>query len=124
MLPEQSTKLTVGIALKVISATKEPSIQSLATQVTHALKTQRKNTHVTLDSIALKVATSRLIALQATTARPIELYEYEKCGNGTYCPPKSSAPMNCPAGSFGTGRTDNYDLPTSCVSCGRGQYSA
>ena len=73
MLPEQSTKLTVGIALKVISATKEPSIQSLATQVTHALKTQRKNTHVTLDSIALKVATSRLIALQATTARPIEL---------------------------------------------------
>jgi len=32
--------------------------------------------------------------------------------------------MNCPAGSFGTGRTDNYDLPTSCVSCGRGQYSA
>jgi hypothetical protein len=73
MLPAQSTKPTVGIALKVISATKELSIQNLVTQVIRVLKTQLKNTHVTRDSIALKVATSRLIALQATTARPIEL---------------------------------------------------
>ena len=46
--------------------------------------------------------------------------QYIKCGNGTYCPPSSASETKCPAGYFGTGRTDNYDLKTSCITCGLG----
>jgi len=59
MLLAQLIKLTVGVALKVIFVMKDPSILSLATQAILALKIHKKNTHVILDSIALKVATSR-----------------------------------------------------------------
>ncbi len=122
MLLVQSTKPIAGTAQTVISATKHLSIQSPVTLATRAQKNQKKNTLVTLVSIALKGATIDCPAgYYCPTYRT---FEYQKCGNGTYCPPKSSAPLNCPAGSFGTGRTDNYDFSTSCVSCGRGQYSA
>ena len=47
-------------------------------------------------------------------------YIYKKCGNGTYCSGNNAAPVSCPAGTFGTGRTDNYDMKSSCIGCGLG----
>ena len=73
MLLVQSTKPIAGIAQTVISATKHPSIQSPVTPGIRVQKNQKKNTLVTLVSIALKVATSRSIAQQATTVQIIEL---------------------------------------------------
>lgn len=73
MLLVQSTKPIAGIAQTVISATKHLSIQSPVTLAIRAQKNQKKNTLVTLVSIALKVATSRSIAQQATTVQLIEL---------------------------------------------------
>jgi hypothetical protein len=48
---------------------------------------------------------------------------YIKCGNGTYCGEGETLPINCPAGQFGTGVTDNWDLESSCIPCGPGTYS-
>jgi hypothetical protein len=49
---------------------------------------------------------------------------YEKCSNGTYCPEAARAETPCPAGYFGSGRTDNYDQDLGCIGCGRGTYSS
>lgn len=47
-----------------------------------------------------------------------------KCGNGTYCPPGSAAPIKCPSGSFGTGIAENTNINVACSWCGRGLYSS
>ena len=48
---------------------------------------------------------------------------YAKCTNGTYCGDETRFPTTCPAGYFGSSRTDNFDLNTGCIACGKGQYS-
>lgn len=48
---------------------------------------------------------------------------YSKCTNGTYCPAESRFPVKCPAGHFGSSRTDNFDKNLGCIACGKGQYS-
>ena len=43
--------------------------------------------------------------------------------NGTFCGESSIVPTNCPDGWFGSSVTENYDLNSGCIACGKGQYS-
>ena len=48
---------------------------------------------------------------------------YAKCTNGTYCPESSRFETQCRAGYFGSSKTNNIDLNSGCIACGKGQYS-
>ena len=65
-------KLSAGIVLKAISATRDQPTQNHATRDTHAQISHRKSTRVIRVNTALREATSQSTALPATIARRTE----------------------------------------------------
>ena len=46
-----------------------------------------------------------------------------RCEFGFYCPPGTIYQIQCPAGTYGSGNPNNFDVDSACWSCGRGLYS-